>query len=746
MKKYLIFFSVTMLLLCITFTASGQNRKQIEEADALFENQEFFRAAPLYSDLFRQASQPTEKALFANKAGDCFSAYLDFENAAQWYETSLNAAHDAAVELKLADMLLAAGKYEKAQKHYRNIMERTHDKTSLKEKEASCTYAINQIKRSAAYEIVGLTGINTFHSEYAAIVSNGYLLYSSSGFSNDSSRMFGFDGQGYSDLYLATYDSLLLRWSNPKRLPGQINGKFNEGTACYLPEKNELFFTRCNGDNGKARHCQLMHAVYYPTKNSASQVSELRIAGTTGSQAHAALNASATIMAFVSDQTDGAGGKDIYFSLRDDRGNWLPATNAGLSLNTSGNEMFPVWSGDTMLYFASDGRVGMGGLDIFYVKMSGAQTVGEVQPMPWPVNTAGDDFAFFPLKNQEGIFSSNRSGGKGHDDLYMCRPAPFVLTARGKVNDKMSGHPIAGAIIMVRMNGEVIDTTTSDESGVYYLKDIVSNQKYELQAVKEGYIPQTKLLDTHGETKTRELSVETGHDIDFQLFRITRDEIVINNIYYDFDKWDLREESKRELDKIVSILTENPEMKIQINSHTDDRGFDDYNQDLSQKRAESVVQYLIASGIEQSRLLSKGWGESKLLVASAQSEEEHQLNRRTTFNLVNAGDFGSDYYEKIYADIDRGMQKTRVSVFFRIFIGSQSDEAYNENLGVLKALLPNAPVISISEDGSQRNYAGAFIFMDEAIAALHDLEAKGLKDCYIAAFRQDEKIGVVKLR
>jgi outer membrane protein OmpA-like peptidoglycan-associated protein len=388
----------------------------------------------------------------------------------------------------------------------------------------------------------------------------------------------------------------------------------------------------------------------------------------------------------------------------------------------------------------------MGGLDIYSVKINGSRIEGDVSALPYPINSAGDDFGYFPLNAECGLFASNRAGGHGMDDIFMCKPVPFVLTAKGKVTDKTTGLPIAKALVIVKLNGEVTDTTMTDANGEYLISNILCDKTYQIDAVKEGYIPQTKTLVTIGEKKTRELSSATGHNIDFELFRITRDEITINNIYYDFDKWDLREESKRELDKIVELLNENPGMRIQLNSHTDDRGTDVYNMDLSQKRAQSVVEYLIQQGIDQKRLLFKGWGETKLLITNAQTEEEHQMNRRTTFNILNAGDYGDEYYENLYAEIDKGIQKSRAHMFFRIFFGTKGETAFDQNFDNIRQWFPGTDILTVKEDGLDRYYMGSYIFMDEAMDVLTQLKNKGLTDCYIAAFRDENKIGVVKLQ
>jgi outer membrane protein OmpA-like peptidoglycan-associated protein/tetratricopeptide (TPR) repeat protein len=733
-------------LILISVSVSAQNKKSIEKATTLFENQEYYQAAPLFENLYSASTTDADKALYALNAGDCYAGFLDFEKAALWYDKSLQANPNPTTELRLADMQLASGQYSNALEHYNNLIASSHDKSTLKNRVESCNYAINQLRKTPEYEIINVSALNTGGSEYSPIIYGGRMIFSSSRFGSDSDRIFNFDGQGFSDLFVATYDSLLQKWGDIKKLPSAVNGKFNEGTASYAATDAELYFMRCNDDNGKGKLCKILKGRYNPVTNDAGRISELILFGKDVSTGHPALNSAGNVLFFVSDNLEGIGGKDIYVSTRNERGEWSEPRNPGIKINTAGDDMFPVLSGDTILYFSSNGRVGMGGLDIFKVKVNGSNLIGDPTALPWPINTSGDDFGYCPAGNDYGYFSSNRYGGTGHDDIYFCRPAPFMLSARGKVTDKLSHEPIANAIIIIKLNNEIIDTTKTNEAGEYFISNILSNKTYELLAVKEGYIPQNKTLSTNGESKTRELSKATGHDIDFELFKITRDEIVINNIYYDFDKWDLREESKRELDKILTILNENPQMQIQINSHTDDRGTDEYNFYLSEKRAESVVNYLISAGIDKKRLMFKGWGESRLLIAHAETEEEHQLNRRTTFNLMNISDYNSDYYEKIYAEIDKGIQKTRVSMFFRIYIGTNGDESLNRNLETTKQFFPNAPLVVTSEDGQSRSYMGAYIFMDEAMEALAQLQAKGLSGCYIAAFRNEQKVGIIKLQ
>jgi len=745
MNAMKLFLPVIALLFSVS-VIQAQNRKLQEKADALFENQEFYSAAALYEKLAGSTDADADKALFAEKAGDCYAGFLDFTKAARWYQTAFAITSDLKVEDKLAEMLLALGQYSEADVHFSHLIKNSADKSKYFERSESCRYAAGQLLKIPAYEIVNVQELNSPYSDYSPVISNGRLLFTSARTGRDSARIFNYDGQGFSDIFQAQYDSSLLKWTGITKLPNDVNGKFNEGTVTLNAKADEMLFMRCNEPNGKGKICRIYSCRIDLGRNDASRVAAYPLGSETYSVGHPALNSTGDVLYFVSDNPEGKGGKDLYVTHKKPDGNWSEPDNCGAKINTVRDEMFPVISGDTLLYFASSGRIGMGGLDIYSVKINGSRIEGDVSALPYPINSAGDDFGYFPLNAECGLFASNRAGGHGMDDIFMCKPVPFVLTAKGKVTDKTTGLPIAKALVIVKLNGEVTDTTMTDANGEYLISNILCDKTYQIDAVKEGYIPQTKTLVTIGEKKTRELSSATGHNIDFELFRITRDEITINNIYYDFDKWDLREESKRELDKIVELLNENPGMRIQLNSHTDDRGTDVYNMDLSQKRAQSVVEYLIQQGIDQKRLLFKGWGETKLLITNAQTEEEHQMNRRTTFNILNAGDYGDEYYENLYAEIDKGIQKSRAHMFFRIFFGTKGETAFDQNFDNIRQWFPGTDILTVKEDGLDRYYMGSYIFMDEAMDVLTQLKNKGLTDCYIAAFRDENKIGVVKLQ
>lgn len=342
---------------------------------------------------------------------------------------------------------------------------------------------------------------------------------------------------------------------------------------------------------------------------------------------------------FSSAQPDGSGKADIYYSKYLGENKWSEPVNLGAEVNTIGEERTPFIGPKGDLYFASDGRGGLGGLDVYKATREG-DSWGNAENMGSPVNSSRDDFAFFINEEipDRGVFSSDRPGGKGLDDIYaVIMEVNTKLYLKGVVRDKETNEPLPNAVV------ELIDRTTgtnfnyvTDDEGEY---DFILNEEtvYDIEGKKTDYITaEIKGLSTEG----IRLFADTTISRDLYLDKIEIGKTIeLENIYYDFDKWDIRQDAALELDKLVKILNDNPTMKIELNSHTDSRGSDDYNQVLSEKRAKSAVEYIISNGISRVRIEAKGYGESRLLNACDDGveceDDQHQENRRTEFTIVD---------------------------------------------------------------------------------------------------------------
>ena len=342
------------------------------------------------------------------------------------------------------------------------------------------------------------------------------------------------------------------------------------------------------------------------------------------------ISADGQTLYFVSDMPGGKGGTDIYVTQKGKNGEWEKPANLEL-INTEGNERSPMLAKDNKFYFSSDGFTGMGGLDIFasnYVSGTYSTPVN----MRYPVNSGSDDFAYFPLNENQGYLSSNRAGGVGSDDIYSWSKKELSnLLLTGTLLNKTNGHPIAGGLVSLSKEGKAVLNVQTDERGVFKFS-IEPSSDYKLTGEKTDFRADMAQVSTKGLSE-RVLS----KDLHLEPIELNR-EIKIENIYYDFDKSNIRNDAAIELNKLVQVLEDNPTMWIELGSHTDSRGNNQYNQWLSQSRANAAVQYIIDKGISKNRISAKGYGESKLLNRCSNgaqcSEQEHQLNRRTEFKIV----------------------------------------------------------------------------------------------------------------
>ena len=334
---------------------------------------------------------------------------------------------------------------------------------------------------------------------------------------------------------------------------------------------------------------------------------------------------------FTSNLLGGLGGTDIYVSFKTDKGGWGLPVNLK-EVNTPGNERTPFFDADNNFYFSSDGMIGMGGLDIFKAVMA-AGKIGRPVNMGYPINSPQDDFAYNLISATNGYLSSNRIEGLGDDDIYRFKAQELIVfRLTGIAYDKQTGKPLANAIVsLAKVGGGVLKVQT--EADGRYKFNLDKSSDYNLTGEKTNYRSDGAKVSTQGLLTSTELK----QDLYLEAIVINK-AIRIENIYYDFDKSNIRPDAAIELDKLVKIMQENPTIWIELGSHTDSRGNDQYNQWLSQSRANSAVQYIIDRGIEKNRITAKGYGESQLMNKCSNgvkcTEAEHQLNRRTEFKIV----------------------------------------------------------------------------------------------------------------
>lgn len=620
----------------------------------------------------------------------------DYDNAALWY-AQLNTSKELKPEwaLQYAEVLANQQKYAESEKWYQKYQALVT--TDARAAAFAKAYpSISTLTKDQGQFKISYTDLNTVNSEYApAFYKNGLIFSSNRNRFEVTKTIFGWDETPFTDLYVVDQlsdikavntdslikevrrDSLKLRklykvndddtrpTSNDSKvlgnlsLPykedtlgqlfvlnqkaklvgGKINTKYHEGPAVALPD-GSLIFTRNNVINGK-------------TAKSKEGINKLKLYTATGanwdnieafpynndeySVGHPAVNKQGTLLIFASDMPGGFGGVDLYYSKRATLTEaWSKPVNMGKTVNTEGDEMFPSISADSILFFASTGHPGLGGLDVFQIGLKGETVQGVPLNLGAPINSSVDDFGLIRSDNGKmGFFTSNR---RGNDDIYsfvgekkvMVEKPVFAL--EGLVLNKETNAPIKEATVTLTEPNTGPVSVKTDINGAFKFK-LAEKSDYVLTGEKAGFMKATDYVTTNGLTKSEVLKKNL-----YMSEIIIGKAIKIENIFYDFDKYNIRPDAAIELDKLVTVLKENPSIWIELGSHTDSRGNDLYNLKLSQNRANSAVEYIISRGIARERITAKGYGETMLVNKCSNgvkcTEEEHQMNRRTEFKIV----------------------------------------------------------------------------------------------------------------
>jgi outer membrane protein OmpA-like peptidoglycan-associated protein/tetratricopeptide (TPR) repeat protein len=719
-----------ILLGCLLIMAPKHTMAQKSKfklADKFYQTMDYTMSGNIYRDIVASARYANDTLALRRLAyGELYLGKLIDSESYFNKLVKLNAATEKDY-ITLADVLKKQGRYADAMKVYEKVLA-VNPNNDIAKRHLEQPNFVEGLKQDSMIYTIRNSDINSAASDFAPafFIKNQVLFSSSRANGSKSMRTYKRTEQSYLDIYLADVaaDSSL---KSARPISDKINTRYHEGTMTYHAVQGKVYFTRNNYLDGKVNKDKsqnlklaIYSATYNAEKNQFTAYEPFPYNNPSYSVGHPTLNASGNRLYFVSDMPGGMGGTDIYYcELKDNA--WSTPVNAGSKINTSGDEMFPFMVNDSIMYFASNGHVGLGGLDLFYTNVL---TDAPVLNAGYPASTRYDDFALICHPDEVmGYFSSSRKGGKGDDDIYEYRLKPVdTVLVSGTVYDLESMKPLAGVLIKVpTADGSVVEVMT-DNQGKYSVKAPYAPE-VNLEASKQGYLPATgkgktnprssklenvdikmkkfdamsngkviyaennqpaegaliqlleiangdttvvdsiripskgtyefplyakknyMLLVTHEGYARQTASIST-HNItdrtytrDFKLFKPKVGEVVrLDNIYYDYNSAVIRPDAARELDKLVQILTDNPTMKIELSSHSDSRGSDKYNLELSDKRAKSAVAYIISQGISPDRVYGKGYGELKILNHCKNdvkcTEEEHQFNRRTEFTIT----------------------------------------------------------------------------------------------------------------
>ncbi|QYJ68417.1 OmpA family protein [Flavobacterium litorale] len=640
MKRILL---ITCLLFSIT-TCFAQYK--LKKADKLFDAMAYVDAAKAYQSYIDAGYTPTKQTKL--KIADTYYYINNYQQAQNWYEKSDIANLDEAHLHRYIQALRVTEQYQKADNVLQNHLEQAGNMDLLKrfKREKKQLDSINTTP--PLYSIINLASNSTKADFGTAFYGNKIVFSSSKDTAHLGGRKYQWNEQPFLDLYVAEYNAADSSFTNEEKFMRKAQTRYHNSSVAFTPDLQTVYYStntvtaydRLNSANDGTNNIRIVKGTIADEKITDTQV--LPFNNINYSVAHPALSADGKYLFFTSDMPGGYGETDIYVVTINDDGTYGAPKNLGATINTAGKEMFPFVNDET-LYFASDGHYGLGGLDIFESTIKADMTFTDPKNAGKPVNSNRDDFAYsIDKQNNYGYFSSNRSGGKGDDDIYYFtkQKPPCIHTLTGIVTDANSGAPIAGVTVIAEGNHDKVGQVVTNDAGVYTIPDVPCNYYIMVTASKANYSKDEKDTETPGRPSGEvKIDLQLVNFKDLVVKEDNVEKIKIEPIYFDFDKSDITPQAAKELDKVVYVLDNFPEIIIKIESHTDSRGNDAYNKRLSERRAQATYNYIMAKGIAPKRIISvTGYGESQLRNKCSNgvqcTEEEHLYNRRSDFIIV----------------------------------------------------------------------------------------------------------------
>jgi len=628
MKKI---YTLLLIILVSTTVATAQNSKT-KKADQLYDRLAYTDAANAYQKLLKNGEG--SRYVFGRLA-DCYYFINDTKKAEPYYKRVVKDKKvDSETVYNYAQSLKANGKISDYNTWMQNFSEMKPTDSRAIEFMKNPNYVPQIMEEIARFEAKNLSDINSEYSDFGGIVQDKDFYFSSA--RNKARKKYGWNEEPYLDVYKASLIGGTVK--NADLLKGDVNTKYHEGNVAITADGKRLYFDRNDYFNGKFKKNEEginQINIYYSEKIDGEWkgVFSVPFNNSEYSSGHPALSPDGSTLYFVSDMPGGKGDSDIYKVSIDKAGVFGTPQRLGDNINTEGKEVFPYIDSTGTLYFSSNGHQGLGGLDGFYAEASGNGFENPIN-LGNGANSSDDDFAFIYDPNTKmGYLSSNRSGGKGSDDIYMMTAieVPCTVTIDVMVVDVTTKNPISGARVELYDTAEnKLSTKTTDANGkASFVAEC--DKKHIVQGVAQSFESDAVNVDALSIGRVNSLlALRPLEEI------IVDDKVVLDPILFDYDKHNIKSQAAFELDKLVALMKKYPEMIIKVESHTDSRGKVEYNQSLSERRAQSTVQYVISKGIDGSRISGEGFGQTKPVnnCGNECSDEQHQKNRRSEFIIV----------------------------------------------------------------------------------------------------------------
>lgn len=642
-----------ILLLCMLAGCKGA---KMSVADEQLARGEFYDASRTYRKIYNKLTKREDRPLrgeVAFKMGECYRRLNMSARASAAYQNAIRYQYpDSMAFYYLGRSLQGEGRYAQAIDAYNKFLEWKPESELAREGAEGCRLAIeSKNKKKSRYVVKNAKLFNSRRADFSPMyLDNKYdqLFFTSSTEKAMGDKKSEITGMKKSDIYVSKKNERG-EWERPEPVEGELNTDMDEGIVSFSPDGQTMYLTKARRSLTSNTSVEIYTSTRSDAKWSAATKFEIT-ADTISAVGHPAVSPDGKYLYFSSDMPGGFGGKDIWrVSIGERLGSLV---NLGPQINTEGDEMFPYMRTDSLIYFASDGHPGFGGLDMFKARLNSTGDRWSVENLGLPLNSTGDDFGITFGPGETGFFSSNRGDGNGRDHIYSFELPELKVTISGWVMDK-DEEPVPKAVIRIVGDDGSNQKEVARDDGSFSF-NLERGVKYVMMAGAKGYlnVKQEFVSDTTEE--------DADYAVDFILASISKPQVV-ENIFYDFDKATLRPESKTALDEMAQMLRDNPNVTIEMSSHTDRMGSDEYNMDLSHRRAKSVVDYLIAAGITADRLKYQGYGESRPKTVTKRINREYpqfpegtvldeefvsklspedqeaadQINRRTEFQVMS---------------------------------------------------------------------------------------------------------------
>ena len=646
---------MTLLALALLMLLPSCRTPKLKTADEQFARGEFFDASKTYRAVYNKLNSRDERPQrgeVAYKLATCYRRLNQAARASAAYQNAIRYEYpDSMAWYYLGRSLQMEGKYQPAIDAYNKFLEYVPDDQLAKEGLKGCRQAIASRDRKTRYIVKQDKNLNSRRADFAPMFldkSLTTLYFTSSTEKATGDNKSEITGTKKSDIFFSTKDEKG-NWKRPEPAQGELNTEFDEGIVSFSPDGQTMYLSVARRSPNASTSVEIYTSRRSDASWSAPQKFEIT-ADTISAVGHPAVSPDGRYLYFASDMPGGFGGKDIWRINLLERSGSLE--NLGPQINTAGDEMFPYMRTDSLMYFSSDGHPGFGGLDLFTARLNSTGDRWSIENMGKPMNSAGDDFGITFGEGESGFFSSNRGDGRGYDHIYSFNKPEIKVTISGYVVDK-DDEPVPNAVIRIVGDDGSIQKEVARDDGSFKF-NLQRGVRYVMQAGAKGY------LNVKQEFESDMEEADADYAVDFVLAAVFKPQVV-ENIFYDFDRATLRPESKTALDEMAQMLRDNPSVTIEMGSHTDRVGSDEYNMALSDRRAKSVVDYLVAAGIGADRLTWKGYGETVPKTVTKRINKEYpqfpegtvlteefintlsdedreaadQINRRTEFKITD---------------------------------------------------------------------------------------------------------------